>query len=431
MNVPRVTAKSWFAAALILWSCGYSGPSHSAEITNVIDAFDGDKSWDGVFGIRYVHINRQSLVLREWTCVAPNPLCPDGSQVLDTRQMAFSESVNVLNIDLRAGLYKDLEFHMTLPIVVGWTSNLAHDTGVSGSNSLVDSALITSLFSLPYTSPSRVGFGDMVMGLRYAPYHQSRDASYPSWVLGVEYLAPTGVVRTANQAGVGGAVHALSLITAISRSFGVVEPYVEFKGILRFPDPGGPFQNERVTQTLVSPGHTLSMLLGSEFHVWHRPNDEGPYLSLDLGLVADYTFEGREFTELFDALGSSGCSPGDGCSRTYYTRDLANGQQRKVNGITDVEQYGRYGAKVGLTYQPARYVKVRLGFDYWHTTSHYITFADAGVDIDGTRGVRGRNSQNLNEFNPFYNSSYDEYGRRFRVDDKNTYRVTFAIEGQL
>ena len=56
---------------------------------------------------------------------------------------------------------------------------------------------------------------------------------------------------------------------------------------------------------------------------------------------------------------------------------------------------------------------------------------DAGVDIDGVGGVRGRNTQSLNEFNPFYNSSYDEYGRRFRVDDKHTYRITIAIEGQL
>ena len=431
MKSPYRTTWTWLTALVIALGCGYAPQSQAAEITEVMDAFDGDTRWEGIFGVRYVHLNRQSLVLREWTCVAPNPLCPNASAVLDTRQMAFAESVNVLNIDLRAGLYEGLEFHMTLPIVVGWTSSLSHDAGVSGANSIVDSTLITSLFSLPYQSPSRVGFGDMTMGLRYAPFRQNRDASYPSWVVGLEYLAPTGVVRTANQAGVGGAVHALTLSTALSRTFGVVEPYLDLRAILRFPNPSGPFKNERVTQTLVSPGHTLSVLLGSEFHVWNTPSEDSPYISLDVGLMADYTFEGREFTELFDALGSSSCSPEDGCSRTFYTRDLANGQQRKVNGITDVEQYGRVGGRFGLSYRPMKHLKVRLGFDYWHTASHYITFADAGVDIDGISGVRGRNSQNLNEFNPFYNSSYDEYGRRFRVDDKNTYRITFAIEGQL
>ena len=431
MIVRLATVKHRCAAALIVLLCGFVHPCNAAEITDVIDAFDGEKKWDGIFGVRYVHINRQSLVLREWTCIAPNPLCPNGSAVLDTRQMAFSESLNVLNLDFRAGVYQDFELYMTLPVVVGWTSDLQHDTGVSGSNSLVDSSLITSLFSLPYQGPSRVGLGDLVLGAKYAPFHQSRDSAYPSWIIGLEYLAPTGEVRTANQTGVGGAVHALSIITALSRSFGVLEPYLEFRGILRFANPSGPFKNERITQTLVSPGHSLSLLLGSEFHLWNRPSEANPYLTLDIGLMADYTFEGREFTELFDALGSSDCNPAEGCSRTFYTRDLANGQQRKVNGITDVENYGRLGAKLGLNYRPMKHLKVRFGFDYWHTTSHYITFADAGVDIDGVGGVRGRNTQSLNEFNPFYNSSYDEYGRRFRVDDKHTYRVTIAIEGQL
>ena len=32
------------------------------------------------------------------------------------------------------------------------------------------------------------------------------------------------------------------------------------------------------------------------------------------------------------------------------------------------------------------------------------------------------NSQGLNEYNPFYNESYDEPGRRFKVDDER-YRL--------
>ena len=430
MESRRLAAKFWIACSLVV-AAQLPSPSQAADITTVLTAFDGDTVWDGVVALRYEHITRQSLVLREWTCIKGNALCSDGSAVLDTRQMAFAESINILNIDLRTGLYRDLELYLTIPVVIGWTSSLGHDQGVSGSNSLVDSSLITSLFSLPYESPNRVGIGDISLGLKYALMNQKRDEAHPSWVIGIDYLAPTGVVRTANQAGVGGAVHALTLHTALSRAIGPVEPFIDFRTTLRFPDPSGPFQNERVTQTLVSPGHTLGLMLGSDFHLWNAPSKEKPYLSLDIALMADFTFEGREFTELFDALGSSSCTAENGCSRTFYTRDLANGQQRKVNGITDVEQYGRYGAHLGLSYRPIQHVKVTLGFDYWHTTSHYITFADAGVDIDGTNGVRGRNTQNLNEFNPFYNSAYDEYGKRFRVDDKNTYRIILGIEGQM
>jgi hypothetical protein len=416
--------------------------SQAAEITQVADAFEDGNPWDGIFGLRFVHTQRRALILREWICQANdglggsgnNPLCPTGNAVVDTRQLAFSETMNVLNIDGRIGLWHDFEFYFTLPIVVGWKSELTYDEGVSAGNSLVDSPLTSSLFGVPNSSGNRVGFGDMILGLKIAPLHGDRDAAYPSWVLGVEYMAPTGSARTAGETSVGSAVHALTLSTAISRKLGRFDPYLKLHGVLRFADPKGPFKNERVTQTLVAPGHSIGVLIGTEIYPWHEPSKDGSYVSIDLRASADFTFEGREFTELFDALGTSDCDPATQCNRTTLTRgelDRDTGRARKTNGVTDVEQYGRFGAGVGMTYQPMHYIKVKLAFDYWHTTSHYLTFAAAGKDLDGENGVEQNNSDGLNEYNPFYNESVDGPGARFRVDDKNTYQLMISIEGQI
>ena len=427
-------------------------PARAAEVTQVLDAFDGQKTFQGILGVRYVHTQRSALVLREWICQTNdavdssgrNPLCPSGNQVVDTRQLVYHEAMNVLNIDLRAGLWHDLELYLTLPLVMSSSTTLEYDDGVSAGNSLVDSdGLSPALFDVPYGSPSRAGFGDMTLGLKFAPFHGDRDRFYPSWVLGVEYQAPTGSTHTAGGSAVGSALHVLTLYTAISRRFmRIAEPYFKLSGTLRFADNRDPsaeeksaetlYRNERETQTLWSPGHSLGLMLGTELYPWREPSEDQPYISVDVGFTAEFTFEGRETTELFDALGTSHCAPPD-CGRTRYKRGetAPDGSPRRTDGVTDVEQYGRFGVNAGVGYQAMEHLRVRLGFSYRHTTSHFITFADAGRDTDGSGQVDSPNHQGVNEYNPFYNESYDDFGNRFRVDESNAYEMQLSIEGKL
>lgn len=416
--------------------------ARAAEVTNVIDAFDGEKVWDGVLGVRYVHTERRAQVLREWVCQRDNalgdpsgvnPLCPNGNAVLDSNQLAFTESMDVVNIDLRAGLWRDLELYVTVPIIAAWSTELAYADGVDGSNSLVASPVLPSLFGVPSSNSGRTGMGDLVLGVKWAPLNNQRDEGLPSWMVGVEYVAPTGAARTAGGSEVGSAVHVLGIETAISRQFGMIDPYLQIKGRLRFADSSGPFKFERTTQTLISPGHSLELAFGTEIYPWHDPSDEGSWLSIDVAFKASYTGEGREFTELFDALGSSGCDPSVGCTRTTFARGerTPSGSLRKTDGITDVEHYADVGGHLGVVYQPMRWFKARLAFDYAYTTEHFLTFADAGRDLDQNLQVDAVNSQGVNEFNPFYNESTDSFGHRFRVADKHTYTVMLSVEGQF
>ena len=426
MKTAKLAALAW-----AIMACGFAPQAAlGAEVTRVMDAFDGDNPWDGVLGLRFVHTQTSALILREAIDdIGGNAGTRYG--VVDTRQLRSSDSMSVLNVDLRAGLWHDFELYLTLPFVIGWSSTLEYDDGVGAANSLVHAPQYgVELFPVPHESSNRMGLGDLRLGLKVAPFHEDRDPLNPSWVIGVEYQAPTGSVRAAGDSGVGSGVHALSLYTALSRR--VVrwwEPYFELHGTLRFPDKDSPFQNRIVTQTAVSPGHSLGLLAGSEFYPWRSPSKDGQFVSIDLGFRADFTFEGREFTELFDALGTSPCSPDQNCFRTRYTRNDPVGLT--TDGVTDVEQYGRFGLHVGVGYQPLEYLKIRVGFAYWHTTSHFLTFADAGQDLDKMGDVRSPNSQGRNEFNPFYNENYDDFGKRFRVDDKNSYQFLLSVEGQI
>ncbi len=443
-------SKTLLFAVVACMVCPAGQSARAAEVTNVIDAFDGDKPWDGILGLRFVRQQRTALIVREWLCqsddnvdvaIGKNPLCPDGNQLVDTRQLKTTETMNVLNIDLRSGLYEDFEVYLTLPVVLGWSSLVEYDDGVSGSNSLVDTDLRPSLFGVPSQSTSRAGLGDLKVGLKIAPFHESRDAQYPSWVIAFEYRAPTGAPRAAGEASVGSGVHAMTFHTAISRRvYPWFDPYFKLHATVIVPDPSGPFKHQVETQTLIHPGHTLGLVMGSEFHPYGDPEDESKYVSVNLGFRADFTFEGREFTDMFDPLGTSECHPSNNCARTTYTRlDPSrekleeDGTFRRTDGVTDVEQYGRFGFTAGATYQIMKHVRVNLAVNWWHTTSHFITFADAGKDLDGVNNVERSNTGNppVNEYNPFYNESYDDFGRRFRVDADNTLELVFAVEGRF
>jgi len=404
----------------------------AAEVTHVMDAFDGGTVWSGSLSLRYEFMHRRSSIVREWVCEKGDPLCPTQTQVLDTKQLHFSENASVLHLDLRTGLKEDLELYASLPFVLSWQSALNHDTGVSTGNSLVSTGLTSTLFAVPFESARRIGIGDLTAGLKWAPIHAQRESLLPSVVIGAEYLAPTGSARSAGGTGVGGGVHAFTFFTAISQPIGrIVEPYLMFNGTLRVADPTGPFKHLVVTQTRVAPGHSMAFAMGAEFSPWGAPGESGSPLRVDIRAMADFITDGRQFSELFDALGTSECSPADQCNQTLYTRTRFDEDPKRTDGLTDVEQHGRVGGQLSVTYDAHQNLSIRALGAYFFTMSHFITYADAGKDLDGQGNVRWANRLGQNEFNPFYNHSYDDFGKRFRVEGSHDVRFFLTIQGQL
>ncbi len=106
-------------------------------------------------------------------------------------------------------------------------------------------------------------------------------------------------------------------------------------------------------------------------------------------------------------------------------------RRRRTDGITDVEQYALLSSWLGVHYQLLKWVKVSAMFTFTYEMPHFLTFADAGRDLDGKNQVEARNSDKLNEFNPVYNDAYDALGTRFRTGGMLMYGLTLGLQGQF
>lgn len=421
-----------------------SVPALGAEITTVMSAADGDDPFDFMLYPSYGWQLRTSRISREYVRIDPAA----GNQLSFARELDASRTTHSLDINARIGLYKGLELYFVFPFVISDRTKLTFPSGVSHANSSVDPSGKPSLFTVdPQTGnlgPKRSGFGDMSVGLQYAPFEQWRDEFYPSWLIAFTYTIPTGQVKRADNSAIGQGFHTLRLETSISRRITFVEPYFNLFGDLRIPGSSTLFKNYGTTQKRSWPGSDVGVSLGVEFFPWDSPRADrkkSRYFSLDLGLSAVYTFRGRGYTDLFDAFGGSSCTTDPNCTGaankrlTQYDWTLNNApvdpEMKYMNGITDVGSYGTYSVRIGFNLQPIEFFQLSFQFMYSYETSHYLTYSDVGQDLDGVRDVEYENSFGQNEYNPVYNSVVDDPGRRFRSEGANILGIMVMMAGQF
>jgi hypothetical protein len=376
-----------------------------AIVTDVIDAADDNDPFDATIQIRYEREVSEGNVTREVI---------SDSQVVPNNEFSFNRTIQRMVINPRIGLYRDLELNIDIPIVFVDQTRLTVD---------LESATVAqgnpTLFPLDgdqFVGSERSGLGDMRFQFRYSPFNYQREITEPTWVIAIAYTAPTGDLKRANNHGVGEGLHQIGLSTVISRRAALwLEPYFSFHGTFRFPGGDTLFTNEGTTQTLIQPGSTLGLILGTEL-IPYENNETDSRFEIDLGFAADFVFEGREYTPLFEALGRSPCSAAphaSTCEDTAFTRSIEEGVGDLTafhsNGITDVEQYGRLGGHVGLHYQPVKYIQLGATFGYTRTTPHLLTNADPGRDLDDSGAVElaridptDPNSPLVNEYSPTY-----------------------------
>jgi hypothetical protein len=160
-------------------------------------------------------------------------------------------------------------------------------------------------------------------------------------------------------------------------------------------------------------------------------------VTLDFRFTGTYVSEGRDYSELFDALGSSD-------ARTLRTPNFAeyragdNGQSvvdptsRPVyfTGLTDVQQHGIYTLSASFTWQAGEYVKFNAGGAFTLAQGHHITFDQAcNPDFDNSLArsgpCRSRTSSGAAKPsgipNPNYRKTINDPGHRFKVDDSTQF----------
>ncbi len=324
----------------------------AADVTDVVDAADGDDPFDFHIEPRFTQTRRSAVIRREYPCDPSDNADLNRNPRLDTdcgepsvvfrKEMDYERITNQLDIDVQFGLYKDVEFHLTFPLVFSDQRVLRYadldslQEFVDASNSSVDPSdsrirddiqanvpnsgasddLSRQFFStFRYFSlagdgnkgPTRKGFGDMKLGIAWNPFNRERDDTKSTLMLGFDYVLPTGEIARAGNEGVGRGVHELQWTLAASKRFRYLEPYFSLKYVLPIAASNSLFEKEGPGQTLISPGQRAEFLFGSEFIPYEEP-EFGRKFVINVGLSFAYQAEGRDYNPLFDALSSSECN---------------------------------------------------------------------------------------------------------------------------
>jgi hypothetical protein len=464
-----------------------------ATVTNVVDAFDEGSGLDLHFSLGYQHTWKRAGISRETNAsllsTEPGqPLLGASGGTARFRVADFSETINRLNVRAELGLYHDLALIVRLPVILSRSSTLSGRELPGGA---LDGAPGEPLFSVPFSSPNRSGVEFLGIGVDWGILNQFRDAAQPTLTVGAEGRfsisepmhacgesraasdTDAGEVRCADpsdvnrdgasgqfpvlvapgrieplegnfpaasrKAGVSRGTTGLELHGAISRRFAQLEPYLGLGVLVELPSDESDFGPHRWWKDGI--GTRAGVSLGAEFMPWEVV-EQFQRLSVDLRFTGTYRAAGRDYSELFDALGSSSAPS---FRRPSYADYLASdggavpsvidpdSERVYPTGITNVQAHGAYALRLLARWQAGRYVHFDVGGGWALTQRHVITL---GSPCDAARAVAVERSgpclagspgatseaepHSLGAPDPSYRPEIEQPGRRFIVDTAST-----------
>ncbi|MGC4089885.1 MAG: hypothetical protein QM756_18760 [Polyangiaceae bacterium] len=449
-----------------------------SEITQVVDAFDEDDPFDLHLSLGYETSWKSGAIRRETSIVQPGLTTGDyTSSGLNVAE--YKESTSRLLTRADIGIYRDVALIVRMPIVLSNERELSSLDGSGSQQPLVlQGAPGEQLFTLPFKSPKRSGIEYLALGLDAAIMNQARDRTKPTWLIGIEgrfnisepmhacnasTAATNGSgtqVKCANisdvnrngvadgggegsftskerSSGVSRGVTGLELHSFVSRRVKYVEPYGGFRALFEFQNASSDYGQVDLKGSLVNhPPLRGSMLMGLNVIPWEI-RDRFQRLALDFRFTGTYVSEGRDYSELFDALGSSDAPTlrnpnyAEYMAGTTPNTSVVNPASRRVyfTGLTDVQAYGSYTLSTSVTWQAGEFVKFNAGAAYTLTQGHYITYDQAcNPDFSGDIGKSGPCHHESSSAgttavkatgipNPSFRKPIDDPGNRFRVDD--------------
>lgn len=449
-----------------------------AEITQVVDAFDEGDPFDLHLSVGYQYSRQTADIVRESNAVG-------GDGTIEVAR--YRESTHRLNTRADIGLYHDIALVLRMPIILANSRSLDPLGSNAGGMATAGMAYDTepaSLFSLPFRSPTRSGIEYLAVGLDFGILNQYRDASKPTWVLGFEgrfnvstpmhacnanpesgrlscadpgdvnqngqfdpsLVDATGLVAlesssiASRKAGVSRGTTGLEIHTYASKRIKYIEPYGGLRFLAEFPTSRSDYNTLDFQASLVNtPPIEGSVIVGMAIIPWEiRSLDQRA--TIDLRLTTTYRSEGRDYSELFDALGSSPARSlrvpnWSGYQAGPNNTSVIDPQSRRVyfNGLTDVQQHVKNRISGEFVYQAGKYVKFGVGLGYALIQSHSVTYDQAcnasfanRPDASGPcRKDTASGSAETTLFeatgipNPNYRQPINVVGRRFIVSDSS------------
>jgi hypothetical protein len=198
----------------------------------------------------------------------------------------------------------------------------------------------------------------------------------------------------------------------------------------KYFNPGGKLDG--VINTL--PSQTATATLGTAIIPWENRGRHQRF-ALDLRMVTTYLSQGKDYSALYDALGTSnhaelarpnfegvqGVDPDKGPIRPCNTNDPSDtncfvGEKVPFYGLTDIRARLRYGLRLGIEMQAAEYIRFGLGSGVSWVTNYAITASDpCNPDVSGSGRSEAYRGSTCGSgiVNPAHRPTIDLPGRRF------------------
>jgi hypothetical protein len=398
-----------FAAASLL---ALVHPAVAAEATRVASSGDEENPFDLDFSIKADYLQDRALITREYT-IDPKTGLPY-STVKERPELRYTRRTFAILPRLAVGIYKDLEGHIEVPIILSSNTkwHYAQYQGV-GLSDATSSTGTDGVFAGTGTVYHGSGFGDVKLGLAWGILSDARDDTKPFWLVGVDFIFPTakmyepGLGRTAaanvspyadaaNAGPFGENTLKIDFVTALSRRMGAADPYVKFH-ITSYRPSAETYSNCDAPALLTSDGQTkcaassrseygpkppwvAGAAFGAEI-VTGENKAEGTRVALDFRLSADYTSSSRWYNELTDMTGK----------------------------LLRSEDYFSLQAFFGFYWRASKFMQLQATAHLGTETPHFITGESAG-DAN-------------------YDPRYDAAGTRYRITEVSDFGL--AITGLL
>jgi hypothetical protein len=451
----------------------------NAFITDVADAFEAHTTWAPRFTVQFVRTQRTGTLQRERSPLSsglpPDSMDLSQSGVTELDDIArFTQQTYTLNLGAELPFWHDLSLSIFAPLVLSDQREFVA-TG-RGFEALVDGWTVDNnaghLFNLPFRSPDRSGLDQLHLGLNFNILSQARDPHMPTWLLRFEWRIPVGPVMSACEAATGGTfrcpqlnaprptepadsvnvmsspsapaerpndptrspgisrgVHGLFFQTVISRRYGFFEPFLGLEAMAEIPGArlpqflyGG---DKPFGQLSTMPPIKGALTVGTEIVPWEN-RENWQRFAIDLRLRGEYHSQGRDFTPLFDALGTSNSVPLT--QPQWDIRSLRNGANpmnaQWFTGTTSVQSHAKLGAYFALNFQASRHFRFVLGGSFLYTTTHSMTATDAcnpnetSPDPADRGGCTGQSVPD-----PQHRTVIDSAGSRFRMASDFTWDI--------
>jgi hypothetical protein len=449
-----------------------------AFVTDVTDAFDPHTTWAPRFSMGFSRTQRNGTLQRERSPISSglNPdapeLSPSGVTELDD-VARYSQSIYTLHVGAELPVFHDLSLSLNAPIVLA--DQRAFEATGRGVDALRDGFTVDGqpgrLFNLPFKSPDRAGIDQIRLALNWNLLNQARDIHLPTWLLRLEWRIPVGSVMSACESLAGGTtrcpqldaprptdpidstsvmstpsapaerpndparspgisrgVHGLFVQTVISRRYGFFEPFLGIDLLAEIPGARLPqflYGGDRPFGQLSSlPPIKGGLTVGTEIVPWEN-REHWQRFAIDLRVRGEYHSQGRDFTPLFDALGTSNSVP-----LTAPAWSVRDGQARApmnalwFTGTTTVQSHAKLGAYFGLNMQASRHVRFVLAGSFLYTTPHAFTATDACNPNETSNNPADRGGcQGSSVPDPQHRIVIDSAGSRFRMSGDVTWDI--------